>query len=194
MWYTMTDLDFLALRQSRISKLLKKIEALKKQVRLEFFEAADGSFEEQIHLLPMTSISVPQKFFEATGMSHADFLGTRYPSWSQTAISEEDGNVIFVLRRKRDYMPFTHVTDDLELARSVSETTPEIDWDSMEKVEPDLFKAFAEPVTTYTLNTESFNRLVSEDKTFDAQAFLARYTIHKAPTLRVLTKVIKKDE
>lgn len=189
----LTDLNYIAYKQQRISKLLKKLETLKKQLRADFFGYADTHYQDHSHLLPMTSIMVPQKFFEITGMTHSDFLATRYPSWSNVSKTQKDDNIIFVLRKRQDYMPFSHTAEDVELARSVSEITPEIDWESMKAVDPELFKAFAEEVTSYKLNTETFHKFIENEKEFDAQGFLSRYTIHKPPTLRVLTKVVKDE-
>lgn len=188
------DLEFLALRQSRISRMLKALEARKKELRDQFFKFADEFVKDNTHLLPTISIRVPLNFFKVTGMTHDEFIKTRYPHWSVTAISESDDNMIFVLRKRPEFMPYSSVAGEFEISRSVSELTPKVDWETMEQADPDLFTAFAKPIQTYELDTEAFQRFMAENPGFDAQGFLARHSIHKEPTLRVLTKAVKPDE
>ena len=135
-----TELDRLAYKQYKLSRLLKKLDVVKKQIRAELFQEADEHFEKEHWHLPMTSWLVEWDFFEKSGI------------------------------------------------------TPEVDWETMEKVEPEFFKMFAKPVQTYELDAEAFNKYMNKHPEFPGAQFLMKYSMHKSPTLRVLAKQKKKDE
>lgn len=187
----MTDIEHLARRQLRIAKLTKKLDERKKQLREKFFSYANENTPD--YTLPSISVNVPVKFFEATGMSQTDFLASRYPSWTLKATSQTDLNVTFVLQKRPEYVTYT-AGEKVQITRSISELTPEVDWDTMKVADPELFKVFAKPVTTYELDADVFQKMMANDPSFDAQGFLARHSKHKAPTLRVLAKELKDDE
>lgn len=187
------NLDKLAYKQTRLTKLLKKLDAVKKEIRAELFQEADDHFEKEHWLLPMTSWLISYEFFEKTGMSKEDFAKTRFPQWDVTAIQEKNEGIVFVLRKKKNFMPWSYSSGEYEISRSVAEITPEVDWEAMEKADPELFNMFAKEVKTYELDADAFNSYANTHPEFPAQAFLVRYSKHKVPTLRVLSKQ-KKDE
>lgn len=186
----METLEFLAQRQMRISKLLKRLDERKKKLREEFFEMADNQIPD--HMLARTSVRVPKDFFVKTGLQQQEFLKSRFPSWNWIGAKDYDDDVVFILVKKPEYVSYVG-GEALQISRSVSEMTPEIDWTTMEKADPELFKEFAKPVKTYELNTEAFQKKMASEPGWDAQGFLARHSKHKPPTLRVLAKE-NKDE
>lgn len=181
----------LAYKQYRLSKLLKRLDSVKKEIRSEFFTQADQDTPD--HVLPKTVVRVPKKFFDAAQMDYLKFLYTRYPSWDLLETKEEEDAVLFLLRKNQSYFPYSLQADGYEISRSVSEMTPEVDWATMRQESEDLFQKLAKPVTKYELDVEKFQELM-KDPTFDAQGFLARHTIHKAPVLKVLARELKEDE
>lgn len=190
----MTDLSFLAYRQHRLSKLLKALDEMKKKVRAEFFQEANEFYQKEHWHLPTTTWLVPWDFFDKTGMSREEFVKTRFPSWNVISSKEDDEGVVYVLRKKAQFMPWSYQSDELEITRSVSEMTPEVDWDSMKKVEPELFEKFAKEVMSYELDADAFNEYQNQNPQFSGMDFLTRYTKHKAPTLRVLSKVVENGD
>lgn len=188
------DIDAIIKRQARITRLLKYLDEKKREVREGFFEIADSNIEE--YQRPTTTIALPKDFFEKSGLTQEKFLQTRFPSWELDAEQSDDEEIVFILKKRKQYIPWNTTTADAsyEISRSISETTPEIDWSSMMKVDGDLFKQFHKIVPRYELDTEAFQHYMAENPQFDAQGFLARHTIHKNPTLRVLQKEVKTDE
>lgn len=189
-----SDLNHLAYRQIKLTRLLKQLDTVKKKIRAELFQEADEHFAEKHWLLPMTTWLVPWEFFERTGMSREDFVKTRFPQWNVESSREDPEGIVYVLKKKKEYMPWSYSDDEYEISRSVAEITPEIDWESMEKVEPEFFAMFAKPVQTYELDVAAFNQYMNKHPEFSGASFLTRYSTHKMPTLRVLSKVVKKDE
>ena len=189
-----SNLDHLAYKQYRLTALLKKLDALKKQLRAELFQEADEHHKERHWNLPMTSWLVPHEFFERTGMSREDFEKTRFPMWNITSRKETYEGFVYVLQKKPQYMPWSYGSDEFEISRSVAEITPEIDWESMKAADPEFFEMFAVPVQTYELDVEKFNDYMNKHPEFSGASFLTIHSIHKNPTLRVLSKAKKKDE
>lgn len=186
------EIEHLARRQMRLAKLSKKLDERKKALREKFFSIANEEVPD--YMLPTTSVRVPKAFFEKTGYTHNYFLETRFPSWTLQAMTEsEDEHIVFVLRKRKEYVGYGQSENGVNISRSVSEMTPEIDWDSMKKADPELFELFSTPVITYELNTEVFQQQMAGNPSFDAQGFLARHSKHRIPTLRVLAKEIKDD-
>ena len=185
------NLDQLAYKQYRLTKLLKTLEDLKKKIRSEFFTEADLHYEQQHYLLPVTTVFVPWEFFEKTDISREEFVKTRFPSWNVTHANEQDDGIIYSLKKKKEFMPWSYQSDEFELTRSVAELTPDIDWESMKKVDPEFFNKFHKEIVSYELDADAFNKEIQDNPQFPAVDFLMRYTVHKNPTLRVLSKVIK---
>jgi len=177
------DINYWAQRQQRLSKLLKRIDEQKKRVRENFFKFANSAPKEQ---LPQISITVPNRFFVATDLSLAEFLESRFPACDIMAVEKlpEEDETLFVLRKKPDYVPFVAEGESLQLLRSVSEFTPEVDWDTFEKVDPEIFEQLARPVQTYELDGERLQQLLKEDPT--VINVIQRHTKHRKPTVRVL--------
>lgn len=188
------EIKDLARRQLRLAKLEKAIKERKQKLREQFFSLANENVPD--YALPTTSVHVPLSFFEKTGMKQEDFLKSRFPSWTLKATTKNDTDMVFVLQKRKEYMTYVGADPDngVQIARSISELTPEVDWDTMKVADPELFKVFAKPVTSYELDTEVFQKMMGNDPTFDAQGFLARHSKHKIPTLRVLAKELKDDE
>lgn len=180
------NLSKLAYKQARIAQLLKRLEDAKKELRQELFEVADDSYEGKDYLVPVTSIYVPIEFFEKTGMSYEDFVATRYPAWELVSKSGDFDIKVLILRKKTEYMPWEYEDDEVSVARSISEATPDIDWDSMQLVDPDLFDRLAIPVTKYELNESVLQGAINEDKSIVTR--LRLYTVSKKPVQRVLAK------
>lgn len=188
------DLDRLAYKQYKLSKLLKKLDVVKKQIRAELFLEADEHFEKEHWHLPMTSWLVENEFFEKSGITREEFVKTRFPQWDIQSTKEDQEGVVYVLRKKKQYMPWSYENGDFEISRSVAELTPEIDWETMEKVEPEFFNMFAKPVKAYELDVDAFNKYMNKHPEFSGASFLMKYSVHKNPTLRVLAKQKKNDE
>ena len=189
-----SELDKLAYKQFKLSRLLKKLDTVKKQIRAELFQEADEHFEKEHWHLPMTSWLVEWDFFEKSGLTPDEFVKTRFPQWDVQSSKKTDEGIVYVLRKKKQYMPWSYENSEYEISRSVAELTPEVDWETMEKVEPEFFKMFAKPVETYELDVDTFNKYMNKHPEFSGASFLMKYSVHKNPTLRVLAKQKKQDE
>ena len=176
-----------------VDREIKELEARKKRLRDVIFEQADESYNDKDYLLPTTSVVVPKEFLEQAGLTAGDFLDTRFPAWNLMSTTEQGDSLVFVLRKKREYMPFVYegVLNDDEvgygITRTPSEATPSIDWDLLKKLRPEMFDALAEPVISYELREAKLNELHSIDPE-GVISMLRLFTVHKKPTLRVLSK------
>jgi hypothetical protein len=178
------ELNRIAHRQARISKLMKKLEESKKALRATLFQYADKSYDGKEYLLPQTSIIVEERFFKMTGMTHEEFAKSRFPTWDVVYISPSFDVVTFVFKKKREYMPFGWEDEETKISRSVSEYTPEIDWYSLSALEPELFRTIGKEVTSYELDEEKLAEIVASDPSVKERLMI--HTKHKEPTIRVL--------
>jgi len=188
-----TGLDRLAYKQYKLAQLLKKLDGVKKQIRAELFLEADEHFAKEHWHLPMTSWLVPWDFFEKSGLTPEEFVKTRFPQWDVESTKKNDEGIVYVLRKKKQFMPWSYENGEYEISRSVAELTPEVDWETMRKVEPNFFERFAKPVQTYELDVDAFNKYMNKHPEFSGASFLMKYSKHKVPTLRVLSKLKKKE-
>lgn len=189
-----TRLDYLAYKQYKLAQLIKKLDLVKKQIRAELFQEADEHFAIEHWHLPMTSWLVEWDFFEKTGITPEEFIKTRFPQWNVTSTREDTEGIVYVLQKKKEYMPWSYENGEYVVSRSVAEITPEIDWDSMHKADPELFEMFSKPVQDYELDVDAFNSYMNKHPEFSGASFLMKYSVHKNPTLRVLAKQKKRDE
>jgi hypothetical protein len=178
------NLAYLAALQVELTSRIKELEAEKKSIRQKLLKFANDSYESKEYLLPQTSIAVPLHFFELTSINYEDFLSSRFPAWDLLSQSENDDEVVFTLRKKREYMPFGWEDESNKIARSISESTPEIDWSSLSLVEPDLFSEIVKETTVYQLDEERLSQIIAEKP--EVVDIIKIHTNHTSPVIRVL--------
>jgi hypothetical protein len=187
-------IEWLAHELERVSNEEKEIKKRRALLRDDFFRLADHDWYDKEHLLPVVTITVPDEFFERTGLSKREFIETRYPGWNlehdeyNTALFEHT----FVMRRDPRFIPREVEVQDgediLKVSKEVSEYTPDIDWKTLRDDNPDLFEKLAVPVEQYALNEESLEQIMEESP--DDLATLQRHMKVKAPTVRVVPRRI----
>lgn len=182
-----SKLAALAYRQGRVAALLKRLEDTKKELRGELFEFADGSYSGKDWMRPTTTVVVPKAWMDATDIALPTFIETRYPAWEILDQKNEEDRFILILRKKLEYMPWEYEDEDASVSRSISESTPTIDWGAMRKADPDLLMKIGTPVIQYELDEEALQELVANDPASVER--LKLYTVSKKPVQRVLAKI-----
>jgi hypothetical protein len=185
----MSELDGLMERLARLNRLEKSIEEKKKEARAELFIVAEIDYEDKRHLLPTTTVTVPKKFWEKTGMTEQDFLDSRFPTWEIEHAEYDDvaGETTLILRKKPLFMPFSAEGDEYRLSKTTTEPTPDVDWETLSAERPDLFKKLAKPVTTFELDGDKLLELMEDDRSI--QSVLMRHTKYtRQPQQRVSVK------
>jgi len=188
-------LEWLARRLYRINQLRGGVEDRRDETRKEFFRLVTDNFRKKEHLLPVRTIEVPDGFFDKTGMTRFDFVMTRFPGWmvEHCERNTATGITVFVLKKDPHYMPDTiDVEDDegtIRVAKEVSEATPEIDWDSLQKERPDLYEKLAREKVVLEVNDEALEKMVTEEP--EDMAVLQRHLKVKEPSLKVRARRLK---
>lgn len=181
----------IAERLARIKRLEKSLEDKKDEARAELFAYVVEDYESKPHLLPTTTVSVPKEFWLKTGMTEADFMSSRFPTWDIEHSEYDDLAMLttFILRKRPDYMPFSDDGEDYKLTKTTTEPTPDIDWETLSAERPDLFRALSKPVTHFELDGDKLLELMEEDR--EIQSILMRHTNYtRAPQQRVSVKKI----
>lgn len=194
-------------RQERLQQIARELYEAKleekqagdttKELRNEFFRLYDEEFRSKDYLLPVRTIEVPNEFFHSTGMSQDDFVSSRFPGWDVEHVEYNTalGKRVFVLKRDPAYIPGVIEIDDddkkLRVSKEVSEYTPEMDWSTLRQERPDLFEKLAQPITSYEIDEEAFERILYE--TPEELSTLQRHMSVKKPILRATARRVKDD-
>lgn len=174
-------------------------------LRSEFFRLHDEQFKGKGYLLPVKTIEVPDEFWHSTQMSKEDFVSSRFPGWDvehceyNTAL----GKTVFVLKRNPQYIPgMVELPEEdlpgeegdylIRVSKEISEYTPEIDWETLRQERPDIWDKIAQPITSYEIDEEGFEKLVEE--TPEELATIQRHMKVRKPVLRATAKRVKANE
>lgn len=185
----MTDLATLAARLKKLSDQEKDIKAEKDGLRSELFNYGAKDYEGKEYLLPTTTITVPKIFWHTTGFTEFDFIRSRFPTWDIEVAEYDDlaNTTTFVLRKNPLYAPFKYEDDALKLSKSVTEPTPEIDFESLKAERPDLFDKITKEVISLELDGEALEAAIAEDQ--EVVSILTRHTKYtREPQQRVAIK------
>lgn len=172
------------------------------ELRKEFFRLHDEQFKGKDYLLPVKTVDVPDEFWHSTQMSKEDFVSSRFPGWNvehceyNTAL----GRTVFVLKRDPQYIPgIVELYEEdnegnhlIRVSKEISEYTPEIDWETLKQERPDIWEKIAQPITSYEIDEEGFEKLVEESP--EELATIQRHMKVRKPVLRATAKRVKSDE
>lgn len=174
-----------------LRKEKKQLEVEEQSLKTDLREPATERFIGNEQLLPVQTLEVPAAFWLKTGMDYDSFLDTRFPTWDCEHFEEDKpdtGDVTFVLRKKPEFMGWEFDADGTTLKYSPVEPTPDIDWDSLRRELPELYKTLAEEVITYKINEEAFEKIVRDQP--ESLVALQRHTrAVRAPSQKFTTKV-----
>lgn len=178
----------------KLNALEKKVKARKDEVRSDLFEFGTLSYDGAEHLRPTTTVTVPQEFWEKTGLTESEFLATRFPTWEVEAAEYDDlaGETTFILRKLPEFLPYKYENEDYKLSYVATEPTPDIDWVTLGAERPDLFHKLAKPVTTFVLDEDKLVAMLEGEP--EIIAVLTRHTHYsREPQKRVTIKEIPSE-
>jgi hypothetical protein len=176
---------------------IRSLEGVRAETRKEFFRMAEEVWGGRDHLLPVRTVEIPETFFKTTGMSQAEFVETRFPGWDveHVELNTVSRNRIFVLKRNPKYLgrvvEVNAGGDLVQVAKDVSEFTPEIDWTTLKQERPDLYERLARHVIHTEVNEEELEKMYQE--TPEDIATLERHLRVREPVLRATAKRVKPD-
>lgn len=105
----------------------KKVKESKEKLRKELLDLLRDDTAEREYLLPVATETIPDSFFDSTGMTEAVFLQTRYPGWKLIKKIKEENATVFLLQKLPEYIPTIIDLNSSQIVKSVVEFTPEID-------------------------------------------------------------------
>lgn len=175
-----------------LSTEIAEREARRGKLRKELFNFATEQIkiaESTSGTLPMKSVVIPEGWLEKIDISKEDFFKSRYPGW--IILSEKGG--VYIIMKDPEYISWEYVDPDthIKVAKQIQESTPEIDWKTLQLEDPELFERLAAPVVDYELNEEEYNRVVVENPT--VVSILQRHLVMKTPVQR-LPKPVKVED
>jgi hypothetical protein len=173
------EIDDVVEQLAEITSLEKEIKSKKENLRSELFEIGADDYEGKEWLLPTTTITVPKEFWVRTNLTPDEFIASRFPTWDLES-REDDVTMFtttFVLRKKPLYMPYKYENDNYKLSKSVTEPTPEIDWETLKAEDSQIFDKITKEVVIYELDGEALEELMAEDDSIIP--FLTRHTMYK---------------
>lgn len=167
----------------------KKVKATKEKLRKELLDLIIDEFEEKDFLRPVVSDSIPHSFFEKTGISHTEFIKTRYPGWELLKTINEESSVTFVLQKLPEYVGKVIDLGGAQLSKLVVEYTPEIDWDSLNKEFPELAERISKTIETIAIDEDALAEEVEQNP--EIFSILRRHTRTKPPSVRILPRELE---
>ena len=182
-------LDEVLVELNKVTEEEKQAKLKKEELRAQLFDFADEDYEDKEYLLPTTTITIPYEFWFTTGFEEDGFFESRYPTWE--VIGREESvtrlSTTYVLRKKPRYMPFAYEGEELKLTKSVTEPTPDIDWETLEAECPDLFNKIVTEVVKYELDGDALLEAIEENP--EVVAILQRHSYYtREPQQRVAIK------
>lgn len=176
----------------RVRQEIKTLQKEEDTLRSVVVEDAIEEWEDRQDLLPTTTISIPDEFWDKTGfVSVFDFVESRFPTWDLIDSHEDHGalTTILILRKRPEFMPFLFEDDDVKLSKVAVEATPEIDEETLKAERPDLYNKIFTPVTVMQLNEEELQKAIEEDP--EVPSILMRHQFTKrAPQQRISAKEV----
>jgi hypothetical protein len=172
---------------------IKRLKKLEDELREIVVTSGVLSWEGREHLLPTTTISIPDEFWETTKFeSVEDFVDSRFPTWDLIDKHEDHGalSTILILRKKPEYMPFIYDDDDVKVNKVSVEPTPEIDQETLMAERPDLYRQLFKPVTVMELDEQALSDAIEQDQ--EIPAILMRHQFSsRAPQQRISASEVK---
>ena len=163
-------------------------------LRDDLFRLISDDFRDKGHLLPVRTVEVPAEFFDATGMTVEEFAETRYPGWTiehvEKNISTMHTTIIF--QKDADYVNRIVELEGHTVAREISESTPEIDWDTLLLERPDLHELLGKERVVIELDEDALEDLMEHNP--EELAALQRHMKVKKPTQRLTARKVKSND
>ncbi len=186
----MTDTASLAQQLLDTAEEIAELEKQRYALRKELFDLATEENDQPFYNVPTKSIELPEGFLKKVGLTKEEFFETRYPGWK--IIAEQDN--VYILKKLAQYLPWEYVDPEthIKVAKQIQESTPDVDWESLQKDDPDLYKELGKIVSHLELNEERFMELSDEKP--EIIATLQRHLIMKTPVQRLPKPVVVKDE
>jgi len=177
---------------SEWQELLEEEKRLKKQ-KEDLREKLIGEIDASEPILPIITVEVPASYFESTGQELYEFLATRYPDWQQEARKLKDGTYTFTLKKESKFVSGMYAVEgqDVALAKTVVEYSPEIDVETLMLEDPELFDRLFQETVSWELNEEALEQEVNTNP--DIYAVLRRHSKVKMPSVKILVKKVKDD-
>ena len=176
----------LSIRVKRLMEIRAKLKELKSQedsIRETIVDDARVGWLGREHLLPTTTITIPATFWITTEfVSVHDFVDSRFPTWELIASHEDPvfNDTTLVLRKLPEYMPFTYEDDEVKVSKVSVEPTPEIDQESLQAEDPNLYRRLFKPVVVVELDEKALSDAIEEDP--KVPSILMRHQFSKRAT------------
>lgn len=186
-------LEYLARQLVEIAEREKQIKAEKEEAREAFFNLVARKSDSHSPVEAIRTIEVPLSYFETTGQTKEEFVASRFPGWITEHVERTitKPTVVFVLKRDPAYQTGSIEVDGVRVSKVVSEYTPEVDWETLEKEDPMLFKKLAAPQIEYVLNEDALEKMMYE--TPEDLAVLQRHMKARKPSLKITTRKVKDE-
>lgn len=175
----------------------KKAKRLKEDLRGTLFNYA--AIHNSNEVLAQRRVEIPMGFFSKAGISEADFFATRHPGWRviDKESNEDEGVVEFLLEEDPDFKPFSVTTTREEdgkrvvVGKTVQRNSPEIDSETLQRAEPELYDKIYRPVITYEVDVNALEQLLNEEP--DVVAKLELHMKIPAPVKKLIPIKEAKD-
>jgi len=184
------SLDTLASDLYEVSQEIANLEDQRYQLRKQLFEIATEENDKPFYSLPTKSVELPDGFLKKVGLTKDEFFDSRYPGWK---IIAEEKNV-YIIKKLPEFLPFEYVDPEsrIKVAKQIQESTPEVDWETLEKDDPELYKELGMIVSHLELNEAKYYELSQKDP--EVISILQRHLKMKKPVQRLPKPTVVKDE
>ena len=177
----------------RLDSQEKKVKETKEKLRKELLDMLREDNAERSNLLPVISETIPDTFFEVTGISEDRFLASRYPGWNLIKTMDEDGATVYILQKKPEFMPVVlPVDDEVQVTKTIIEYTPEIDWETLSKEYPEVAERISKVVETRVIDDKALE--AESENNPEIFSILRRHTITKTPANKLQQRKIEKKD
>lgn len=179
----MTDVPEIIRELQELDEFIREANSRREQLRQQFFNIATLKIKMEGSPPLGRRVVLPEGWFDRCGLTEEAFLESRFPTWELTRRQERDGEIIFTLQKNPDYLPWGTTHGELRLAREIQEYNPAIDWDTLERDDPDLFEALARPKVVYELDDEVTDAVLRERP--EALEILSRHLVSRPPARKL---------
>ena len=181
----------LAKKLQKVDIARKKIEAERDALKAELFIVAAA--ENKTKTLPRKVITIEASFWKKTKLSEAHFFATRFPSWNIVGKESNEQQATFILERDPHFVPWSYTDEEslVRIGKRISESAPDIDWNTLAAEDEALFARLAKPKVIYELDKVEFEKVMAAEP--DALSVLSRHLTTKRPTESLAPIRIVKD-
>jgi hypothetical protein len=175
----------------------REVKKSREDLRKEFFRLHDAGLGAN-HILPVRTVEIPESFFKATGLSQEEFVTRRFPGWKveHVELNTVEKKRTFVLKRDTKYVAGVVDIEDegqtVRVSKEVVEYSPEVDFESLKKERPDLYRKLKKTVKVDVLDDDKFEALLAEHP--EELSVVERHLVVKEPALRATVKRVKDEE